>query len=239
MASYVLVHGAWHGGWCWHKLTPLLEAAGHRVDALDLPGHGDDRTPVSGMTLEANAARICGRVEEAGEPVVLVGHSMGGTSITQAAELVPDRIALLVYLCAFLPRDGQSLPELAEGDPATLVLPNLVIDESGGTATVAEHALRDAFYGACSDEDVDFARTRLVPESLAAIAAPVAITAERCGAVPHAYVECLRDRAIGIDRQREMHAAVGCERVLALDTDHSPFFSAPRELADHLLLLAP
>ena len=96
MATYVLVHGAWHGAWAWDEVTPLLEAEGHTVDALDLPGHGDDRSPVSEMTLEGNVNRILERIDAAGEPVVLLGHSMGGMSVTQAAEHVPERISRLV-----------------------------------------------------------------------------------------------------------------------------------------------
>ena len=235
MATYVLVHGAFHGGWCWQKVAPLLKVEGHRVDALDLPGHGDDKTPVAGMTLEANANRIRERVEAAGEPVVLVGHSMGGMSVTQAAELVPDRIARLVYVAAFLPQNGQALPELASGD---VVQQNLIVDEAAGTCVVAEHALRHAFYAECSDEDFSFAIGRLVPESLAAVGAPVQISEGRAGRVARAYVECLRDQAIVIARQRAMRAASPCDPVLAIDTDHSPFLSRPRELADHLLTLA-
>ena len=235
MATFVLVRGAWHGGWCWHKLVPLLEADGHTVDALDLPGHGDDRSPVSEMTLDGNVGRIVERIGAAGEPVVLVGHSMGGMSVTQAAEHVPERISRLVYLSAFLPGDGQALPDLAAGD---LVQRNLIVDEAAGTITVAEQALRPAFYGECSEEDYAFATSRLVPESLAAMGAPVRITEERAGSVPRAYIECLRDGAIVIDTQRSMQAARPCEPVLQIDADHSPFLSRPRELADHLLALA-
>jgi len=238
VTAFVLVHGAWHGAWCWQRVAQLLEARGHRVDAIDLPGHGEDRTPVAGMTLEAYAERVRRAVEAAGERVVLVGHSMGGMSVTQAAEHVPDRIAALVYVAAFLPRDGQSLPMLAEGDPDALVLPNLVVDEAAGTVVVAPHALRDAFYGECSDEDAGLAIARLVPESLAAMGAPVSLSGRAAG-VPRVYVECLRDRAITIHRQREMHGASPCARVVSLDTDHSPFFSAAAELADLLASVVP
>jgi pimeloyl-ACP methyl ester carboxylesterase len=234
VATFVLVHGAWHGAWCWHKLTPLLEAEGHRVEAIDLPGHGEDRSPVSEMTLEGNASRIVERIDAVGEPVILLGHSMGGMSVTQAAEHVPDRISKLVYLAAFLPGDGQALPELAAGDQ---VQANLIVNEAEGTLLVAEHALKDCFYGQCSDEDIAFAKSRLGPESLAAMLAPVHITEERAGRVPRAYIECLRDGAIVIDTQRSMQAARPCETVLQIDTDHSPFFSRPQELAEHLLAL--
>ena len=238
MATFVLVHGAWHGAWCWQRVAPLLEAAGHRVDAVDLPGHGDNPAPVSEMTLEANARTVADRVEATAGHVVLVAHSMGGISATQAAERVSERIATLVYVTAFLPGDGQSLPQLAEGDPATLVLSNLVVDEAAGTCTVAEGALREAFYGECSAEDAAWASALLVPESLAVVGAAVRITEERAGVVPRVYVECLNDRAIGIEKQREMWAARPCDRVITLEADHSPFFSAPQELAAELLALA-
>jgi pimeloyl-ACP methyl ester carboxylesterase len=238
MARFVLVHGAWHGGWCWEKVAPLLQAAGHTVDAVDLPGHGDSPAAIGEMTLETYARRVADHVEAAGGPVVLVGHSMGGIPITQAAELAVDRIETLVYVTAFLPNDGQSLAQLAEGDPDALVHPNLIVDEAAGSCTVAEPALRDTFYGECSAEDAAQAAARLVPESLAAIGTPVRITEERAGSIRRIYVECARDRAISIAKQREMWAARPCEQVLTLDTDHSPFLSTPKELAAHLLSVA-
>ncbi|HEX7525719.1 MAG TPA: alpha/beta fold hydrolase [Gaiellaceae bacterium] len=231
MATFVLVHGAWHGGWCWRKIVPLLESAGHRVDALDLPGHGDNPAPVSEMTLDANARLVADRVEAAGEPVVLVGHSMGGISITQAAELVPERIATLVYVTAFLPGDGQSLVQLADGDPSALVQPNLVVDEAAGSCVIDEQARQAVFFGECSEEDASWAVAQLVPESLAAVAAPVRITEECVGAVARVYIECERDRAISIAKQRQMWADRPCAQVFTLDADHSPFLSRPRELA--------
>ena len=238
MADYILVHGAWHGAWCWENIVPGLKAAGHNVRAIDLPGHGDDHSPVSEMTLENNARTIAAAVSAADGPVVLVGHSMGGMSITQAAELVPEQLEKLVYLTAFLPADGQSLPDLAANDQGTLVLPNLIPDEATGTCVVAEDARREAFYNDCGDYDFGRALARMCPESLAAVGAPVSITAERNGSVPRIYIECTRDQAISITRQREMHAARPCEQVLTIETDHSPFYSEVDELTAILLGVA-
>ncbi len=237
MASFVLVHGAWHGAWCWEKVTPRLEAAGHSVDAVDLPGCGSNPAEAAERTLDAYLRHVADRVEAAGGPVVLVGHSMGGMSITGAAELVPDRIAALVYVTAFLPGDGQALVQLADGDPEALVLPNLVVDEAAGLCTVREDALRETFYGECSAGDAVWASAQLVPESLAAMAAPAHVTEDRAGAVRRIYVECVRDRAISIGKQREMWAARPCEQVLTMNADHSPFLSAPEELSEHLLAI--
>jgi len=238
MAAFVLVHGAWHGGWCWEKLVPLLEANDHTVDPLDLPGHGDDTTPISGMTLESYAQRVAQHVEATSEPAVLVGHSMGGMVITQAAELVPDRVAKLVYVAAFLPGDGQSLVALASNDPDELVQQNLIVDEAEGSCTVNPTALREAFYAECSEADAASAVSRLKKEAVAALVTPVSITDGRAGRIPRIYVECLRDKAIKITTQRLMHAARPCERIVSIEADHSPFYSRTEELAEHLLALA-
>ena len=237
MASFVLVHGAWHNAQCWERVVPLLEAAGHRVDAVDLPGHGEDETPVIGMTLDANARHVANRVEAAGEPVVLVGHSMGGMAITQAAELVPEKIAMLVYVSAFLPADGQSLPQLAHDLPDDIVQPNILADPTTGLCTVAEDVRIAAFYGRCSPVDAAAYVAAHEPEALAVVGAPVSITEERAGSVRRVYIECLRDGAVPVSLQRTMHAARPCERVFELDTDHSPFLSTPDALADILLSL--
>lgn len=235
MAAFVLVPGAWYTGWHWHEVVSLLEAEGHRAEALDLPGHGSNAAPVAERTLETFARHIAERVSAAGEPVVLAGHSMGGISITQAAELVPEQLAALVYVTAFLPADGQALPDLASHDPEDIVQANIVPDEASGTCTVAEAVRIDAFFSSCDPEVAAEAAARLEPESLAAIGGRVAITDERAGSVRRVYVECLDDRALTIDLQRAMQAARPCERVFSLAADHAPFLSAPRALADALL----
>ncbi|HTZ04362.1 MAG TPA: alpha/beta fold hydrolase [Gaiellaceae bacterium] len=238
MATFVLVHGAWHGAWCWRDVTPLLESAGHRVLAPDLPGHGEDFSPVAEMTLDAYARRVRETVDEAAEPVVLVGHSMGGIVVTQAAEQVPDRVTRLVYVTAFLPGDGQSLADLAHSvEGGDRVQPNLVVDGESGTCVVAEDALVDVFYGECSPENVAYATARLVPEALAVVVAPVRVTDGGAGRIPRVYVECSNDRGLTLPLQRHMQSARPCGVVLELDADHSPFLSRPRELARHLLSL--
>lgn len=239
MATFVLVHGAFHGAWCWQRVTPMLEREGHRVLAPDLPGHGTRRDPVTDMTLESYAAAVQQSIESADEPVVLVGHSMGGMVVTQAAEHVPDLIGRLVYLTAFLPVNGQSLADLAGSvEGGDLLQPNLVVDPAAGTCVVAEDARRTVFYGECSDDEASFGLARLVPESLAALGTPVSITEGAAGRVPRAYIECLRDGAITIALQRWMHGHRPCDPVLQLDADHSAFLSRPGALADHLLTLA-
>src|SRR5262249_54749531 len=112
MARFVLVHGAFAGGWIWGPLQERLYAAGHTAIAFDLPGLGDDQTPPGQVTLEAYASRLCEVLVAGREPAIVVGNSMGGVVITQGAARCPQRVAALAYVAAFLPKDGQSLLDL-------------------------------------------------------------------------------------------------------------------------------
>lgn len=235
MRTYVLIHGAWHGAWCWKKVIPLLEKEGHRVVAPDLPGHGKDKRPIADITLQAYTDRVCQILDEQSDPVVLVGHSMGGVVITQTAEYRPEKISKLVYVTAFLLQNGEFLLQHAEPDTEALVLPNLIMSEDQSYANVKQEALKEVFYADCSDEDVEFAKSRLVPQAAAPFATPVSTTEKNFGRVPRVYIACLRDRAISPSIQEKLYTALPCENVISMDTSHSPFFSAPEELAKHLL----
>ena len=109
MATFILIHGAWHGGWCWERVVPLLEAQGHRVLAPDLPGMGNDHAPLNTITLDTWARFVADLIRQQNEKVILVGHSRGGVVISQAAEYVPKHIQGLIYLAAFLIPKGETL----------------------------------------------------------------------------------------------------------------------------------
>jgi pimeloyl-ACP methyl ester carboxylesterase len=234
MATFVLIHGAWHGGWCWRRVVPLLVSKGHTVVAPDLPSHGDDTTPPATVTLASYADRVCEAAGAQKEPVILLGHSLGGAVITQAAENCPGSVKALVYLCAFLLRNGESLMTWAQQDPASLVTPN-IMSAGEGVVVVRPEAVRDAFYANCPAEEEAFAVSRLTPQGVEPFGAPVATTAERWGSIPRYYIECAQDRAINLPLQQAMHAASPCRKVFSIDTDHSPFFSAPEELSGILM----
>ena len=115
MATYVLVHGGGHGGWCWQRLAPLLRAEGHDVHTPTLTGLGERSHLVRPETdLDTHVTDVAAVLEyEDLTDVILVGHSYGGMVITGTADRVPDRIAQIVYLDAASPRDGQSLVDVA------------------------------------------------------------------------------------------------------------------------------
>jgi len=225
MSHYILVHGAWHGGWCWHRVVAGLERASHQAIAPDLASLGRDRTPPGEVSLALWTDQIAALVALQPEPVVLVGHSRGGIVLSEVAERMPEKLRALVYVTAFLLEDGRSLREEAALDPESLVGPAMVIADDHETASVRDAAVRDAFYGQCSDEDVVLAKSLLVREPLAPLATPVHVSAARFGRVPRVYVECTADRAITLAAQRKMQAALPCAHRITLTSDHSPFFS--------------
>ena len=237
MSTFVLVHGAWHGGWCWEKVVPLLEKAGHEVVVVDLPGHGDNPVPVPEVTLAVYGDHVAGVLDKQTEPVVLVGHSMGGLAVSEAAERRPEKISLLVYLTAFLLPNGGTLMETAQTDEEAIVFQNADVDEENGVVTLQKDGVREVAYGDCSEEDVEWAKKRLTPQPLAPFTTPVSVS-EAFRRVRRTYIECLQDRAIGPATQKRMYTELPCEKVVSMETSHSPFLSAPEELAGHLDSLA-
>lgn len=238
MSEFVLVHGAWHGAWCWHKVVPELEALGHAVHVVELPGHGIDRTPIGEVTLNAYVERVGSVLAECGEPALLVGHSMGGIVISQAAERYPELIGGLIYLTALLLKDGESL-----GDNPVQASPDdfrtaFVPTADGLAVGFREDRVEEAFYADCSPADVALARACLVPQAAAILGTPLRISEQNWGRLPRSYITCAADRALTLAGQRQMIERIGMDRVVDMATSHSPFFSAPAELARHLDALA-
>lgn len=237
MGTFLFVHGSWHGGWCWEKLAPLIERAGHVVRTPDLPGHGSDPTALGEVTLESYAQRIGAELLSLDQPAILVGHSMGGAVISEVAEAHPDRVRILVYLAGFLLRDGQSVLDAASTDVDSVLMPSLKWAEDGQSASLTPDDARAAFHGHCTQSDAVAAAARLCPEPIAPVATPVRLTEERFGRTPRIYIRCTEDRAVSPSLQHRLCEASPCERVESLATDHSPFYSAPQALAGVLLPL--
>jgi pimeloyl-ACP methyl ester carboxylesterase len=233
MANFVLIHGAWHGAWCWERVAPLLRERGHRVVAPDLPSHGADRTARWRVTLGGYARRACDAARECA-PAIAVGHSMGGMVITQAAAREPGLFAGLIYLCAFAPLPGDSLMSLASRDREARTRDAM---ERGLIASsIRPGRAAEVFYNTCATADASSAEARLVPQP--SLAMFQRASKPRAPLPNRAYIECTQDRAISLAIQREMRERAGIARVETIETDHSPFYSAPAQLAGVLESLA-
>jgi pimeloyl-ACP methyl ester carboxylesterase len=240
MARFVLVHGAFGGAWTWEPIVGRLEALGHTVETFDLPGGGEDRTPVEEITLSACADRVCSVLAQRPEPAVLVGYSMGGMVVTQAAANCPERVASLIFVASFMPSNGQSLLDLSrlpegEGD---MIQANIVIEGDPPLATLPDDATAAAIYNCCTQEQVDWAATRRRPQAVAVFATPVAVDDAVLAKIPRSYVLTGQDRCIMPALQRRMIAEHPCTSVVELDTDHAPHLSRTDELVAALDALA-
>jgi len=237
MATFVLVHGACQGGWCWEKVVPLLGEHGHKVNAPDLNGLGKDPTPPAHVTLADNVEKISRLLDKTEEPAVLVGHALGGVTISQTAEARRRKIKALVYVCGLLPLSGTASTKLTASDPDMLFRRSREVSADGLTYSFARAQLPAMFYEDVSPEDRYRAMERLRPQPISISTTPVTLTEERFGSVPRWYIECTQDRAVLIARQREMVKAMPC-KVITMECGHTPFYSQPEELAGHLEAIA-
>jgi pimeloyl-ACP methyl ester carboxylesterase len=236
MARLVLVHGAFCGAWIWEPLSEQLKSMGHSVETFDLPGMGEDRTPAERITLEACADRLCAVLASRPDPAIVIGHSMGGIIATQGAARSPERVAALVYVAAFLPRNGQSLLDLThlpEGADDQ-VQANIVLEGDPPVAVMPDNASRYALYDCCSTDIAAWATKKHRPQPVAPFAAPVSIPPGALDSIDRYYVICTQDRAVPPPLQRRMIAENPCVEVVELKTDHTPQLSTTEELATAL-----
>lgn len=211
MTRVLLVHGAFHGAWCWSKFLPELADRRLDAEAVELPftGPADDRQVVKDAIARMSAD---------GEPVVVMGHSLGGGIITAAG----SGAAHLVYLAALMSDQGE--------DTNIGETPGMAAFRSDEERAWIDPALATtAFYHRCSEVDAAWATGQLRPMPLTSLLAPMDEPAAWRD-VPSTYVLCTDDQIVSPVNQREMAGHAG--ELIELDTDHSPFLSCPGELAD-------
>lgn len=227
MSDFLLIHGSCHGAWCWDDLIPHLTAAGHSARAIDLPSHGQDRTPAGEVTLALYARAIVAAIET---PVILVGHSMAGYPITAAAGLAPEKISALVYVCAYVPMAGKSLADMRRMAPSQPLLDAIIVDEARMTFRVDPAKAAEKFYHDVPPARAAWAIGQLGPQPILPQETPL----EPRHSLPRHYLRCTDDRTIPPAFQTTMTADWPAGTVSDLPTSHSPFLSDPALLAQHL-----
>ncbi len=232
MATFVLVHGAWHGGWCWKRVIPLLRRAGHDVFAPTLTGLGERAHLLSPtVCLDTHVRDVLGVLAyEDLREVVLVGHSYGGMVITGVAERAAERLAHLVYLDAFVPRDGECLLDLF---PKTAREQTLARARAEGDGWRLPPLREEQPFGVTDPADIAWLRSRLTAHPVPTWTQPVRLTDPKALALPRTFVECT---ATGWFRgfAERVRSQPGW-RYQDLPTGHDAMITAPRALADLLL----
>jgi pimeloyl-ACP methyl ester carboxylesterase len=236
MATFVLVHGGGHGGWCYQPVARLLQAAGHIVYAPSLPGIGEHSHLVHpGIDLDAHVDAITNLLfwEDLRE-AILVGHSYGGMVITGAADRAPERVGHRVYLDAAYPDDGQSLHEhaFASIDP---LRPGMWV-ENGVEMVMRPEPFYAGFFGIHDPELAAWTNARLTPQPWACFAQKLVLRNEAAmRAIPESHLICTQTIA-GRDMARLRRASEG--RVWDIDTGHDLMLTEPQWVADRLSEIA-
>lgn len=228
--TYILVHSQWQGSWIWSKVVPILEEKGYRAIAFDLPGHGADPAPVENVTLEDCVQKVVTVANAQPGQVILVGHSSAGVIIAQASEILgKNKVASLVFLDAFLPNDGESVFILAEkyassGTPLSQIFH---VSKDHKTVSLDLDGVKELLYHDCHQAVIDFAKANLRQGPIAVLATPVRLTNTNYGDIPKFYIRCTEARDMD---KTELAKNVPCQKVYALPSSHSPFFSMPETL---------
>jgi len=210
---FICVHGVCHGGWCWDKTKSDLEAQGHTVSAPDLP--------LTSLDNDASAVRDV--LDASTKPSVLVGHSYGGSVISKAAAGRTD-VAHLVYVAAIMIGKDEVFAEVSAPYPSDLGQSLLISEDN--TFCVDSKGAIDAFYHCCDPQEAADAAARLRTTSFDCVSTPSG--AEPWNSIPSTYVLCSQDKAITAELQTLMSQRAAT--TVTIDTDHSPFYSAPEEL---------
>ncbi|KAI3700678.1 hypothetical protein L2E82_45315 [Cichorium intybus] len=247
---FVLVHGGCHGAWCWFKLKPLLEAAGHRVSAFDLSASGTNTKVIQDVATLADYTmpllEFMATIPPE-EKVVLVGHSLGGMNLALAMEKFPEKISVAIFLSAFMPdtvhKPSYVLDQYNKRTPAeawldTQFLPYNAENESEISMFFGPKILSLKLYQLCSNEDLELGKILVRPSSLFLkdLANAKQFTEEGYGSVKRAFVVCQEDKAINEDFQRWMieNNPVVEEKELT-GVDHMPMLCDPKQLSVCLL----
>ncbi|ORB56331.1 hypothetical protein BST43_14485 [Mycobacteroides saopaulense] len=240
MTTYVLVHGAFHGGWCWERLTPVLEAAGHNVYAPSLTGLGERASELGPQVgLDVHVNDIVGLItDEDLTDVVLVGHSYAGIVVTAVADQIPSRIGLLVYLDTFVARDGEAVADIL---PVNVQAFAEAAQSEGDGWRVPVAGMPpgvEGCYGVTDEPDLSWVRSMQSPQSLRTFTDVMRLNnPERLQGIPRAHIHCSGGGQAWTSLRAQLmprsYPPVG-EPVRELETGHDAMITMPDELAEAL-----
>ncbi|MBX2897912.1 MAG: alpha/beta fold hydrolase [Cyclobacteriaceae bacterium] len=229
--TFVLVHGAWQAPYVWNNVKTQIEKNGHTVLLVELPAHGDDTTPPQNTSMDVYRDKVIEVINTVNNKVILVGHSMGGMVISSVAEKIPTKIEKLIYIGAFVPADNQSLLDLAYTDAQSQLGASLVPSQDQLTLDVKQENIVTIFCQDAAANQQQLVLSKYKTEPAIPFTNKVTLTSANFGSVTKYYIHTTQDHAIGIDLQNAMVKAANITKEYSLNTGHSPFLSAPNDVA--------
>jgi pimeloyl-ACP methyl ester carboxylesterase len=223
--TFLLIHGAWGGAWCWRDLTIELDGRGAKWVAVDLPSSMVGADPATNLADDAAEVAL---VAPRDSPVVLVAHSYGGAVLTEVAPQIVN-LQRTVYIAALVPNFGQSATDTSR-ELRTRTLLDDAIEVEGEFLFINSELAKAALYHDCEPDLALWATSRLSTQTIASFrsarSSPDVAVASR-------YIRCSKDQAI--DPSLQELVASRCNEAVSIDSGHSPFFSQPQRLADLIL----
>ena len=226
----VIIPGSWSSAADWGYVVPLLKTPDNEVIVVNLPGHGTDKTPITSISLQSYVDAVKKAIGNRTN-VTLVAHSFGGVVMNQVAEDIHSQIKELVYVAAYVPKNGESLLSLATADADSHLGKMLQIKEKEGLAVVPKEGVVDAFFEDAPKQVQDYAVAHFPVEPLAPLATPVKTTAARYGQLKKVFIFTANDHTNSATLQHKMVADNNIGKTYTLPSSHTPFVSMPGVLA--------
>ncbi|MDB6061940.1 MAG: putative esterase [Verrucomicrobiaceae bacterium] len=234
--TYLLIHGAYHGGWCWQFVADILRAQGHRVFTPTLPGHGDRVNMLSTYPdLNALIADVIDVIErEKLTDVIIVGHSLGGAVVTGVVDLVPEKIRHLIYLDAVILQPGRAVLDAAPSEVVGFY--RSLLPEYGGNGAVPVPPMD--FFGVKDETQIKFLLRNLTPQPVRTLFSKQDLTHTIGAGRPVTCINCTAPYFRQADSSRTFAKTQPSWNHVDLATGHDAMISAPQKLADLLLSIA-
>lgn len=232
--AIVFVHGAFETAAVWSGVAAGLEKAGYKTVAVNLPGRPGNPMSAGETSLSAYRSAVLKAIDSVKTPVILVGHSFGGIVISDVAEAAPSKIKTLVYIAAYLPKDGQSLVSLANTDKDSKAGPSIQFLKDKGLASMPVDLRGGLFVNDGNADQKKIVTEGVVDEPLPPLAEPVHLT-ESFAKVPKVYIRTKQDLVVSPAAQSAMLAATKVNTVLEINSGHAPFITAGPALVEAIL----
>lgn len=236
--ALLLVHGAFETAQVWSPVLPFLNARGWKGIAIDLPGRPGNPLEAKQATLALYRDTVLAEMRRLASEVVLVGHSFGGFTIAGAAEASPEKVAGLIFLAAYLPKNGDSLVSLSQTDGDSKTGPLFRMSQEAMQAWIEPSGSGALFANGCDTATQQAVADGMVKEPLAPLATPVTLS-ERFGGVRKSYIHTAIDQVVSPSLQdRMVEATSGVIKRITLRTGHTPFAADPSGLAEAIIAAA-
>lgn len=238
--TILLIHGAWEGAWSWNETVKFLEKSSHEVIAIDLPGHGNDKTSLEEINLGLYVNRVKAEIIKIGKPVVLVAHSFGGFVVSQVAEDMPGNIEKLIFVASAVPYDGKNAVEVFTADEDSEFLENLIYSDDGKSVSMNRETIKNIIFTGATDEQIDNVIPQLVNQATKPFLEGVITTQGNFDSVAKAYVGTTLDRVVSPKAQQftQEFLEIDNDEIVTLEHGHVPLETAPEELANAIEKLA-